>query len=61
MCASPLLQSILRDTWKFDGYVVSDCSAVYYMVTQKDKKEKSRGDEDPFFCIEIDVFMKADP
>ncbi|BAX81870.1 glycoside hydrolase family 3 C-terminal domain-containing protein [Labilibaculum antarcticum] len=28
-CASPfLLQEILRDKWKFDGYITSDCGAV---------------------------------
>eukprot|EP01116_Phalansterium_solitarium_P002419 TRINITY_DN1242_c0_g1_i5.p1 TRINITY_DN1242_c0_g1~~TRINITY_DN1242_c0_g1_i5.p1 ORF type:complete len:821 (+),score=286.40 TRINITY_DN1242_c0_g1_i5:130-2592(+) len=32
MCASPLLQSVLRDQWGFDGYIVSDCGAVEFMV-----------------------------
>lgn len=39
-CASPtLLQTILRETWAFDGYVVSDCGAIrdlheHHKVTQ---------------------------
>ena len=27
-CANPMLNSILRDDWGFDGYVVSDCWAI---------------------------------
>jgi beta-glucosidase-like glycosyl hydrolase len=27
-CASPFLNKVLRDTWKFDGYVTSDTGAV---------------------------------
>lgn len=27
-CANPILQEILREDWKFDGYVVSDCWAI---------------------------------
>lgn len=34
-CASPfLLQDILRDKWKFDGYVVSDCGAIGRIATE---------------------------
>lgn len=33
-CASPfLLTQQLRDYWGFDGYVVSDCDAVYNVVS----------------------------
>jgi len=27
-CANPFLDSVLRDEWGFDGYVVSDCGAI---------------------------------
>jgi beta-glucosidase len=27
-CANPVLQSILREEWGFDGYMVSDCGAI---------------------------------
>lgn len=34
-CASePLLKELLRETWGFDGYVVSDCGAVFDIYTK---------------------------
>ena len=32
----PLLNSILRDDWNFDGYVVSDCGAITNMYRKQD-------------------------
>lgn len=48
-CASPtLLGRILRDEWKFDGYVVSDCWAVrdfheHHKVTQTPEESAAAG------------------
>lgn len=34
MCASPLIQSVLRDELGFDGYVVTDSGALDFMITK---------------------------
>lgn len=44
-CANPILYSILRDDWGFDGYIVSDCWAIAdfykYQGFSKDAAEAS--------------------
>ncbi|MBK0370199.1 glycoside hydrolase family 3 C-terminal domain-containing protein [Flavobacterium agrisoli] len=48
--ASPLLFDILRDKWKFDGYVVSDCGAIADIY--KDHKIKKTAAEAAALALE---------